>query len=186
MLKIIFQRIIGIAFISSICAISGCQSLPTIHTLYDDNADFGSYSTFSFHPELMPQGDEYDKISTCYIKTVIIAEMQSRGFRYAEEPDLWVNFNIYSKQKIRVISTPAPYSYYEFRYNYGVWGGYPPMETRIDQYTEGTLNIDVVDRRSKRLLWEGVAIGKLTKKNRENLEAKINEAVNLIFEKFPR
>jgi hypothetical protein len=186
MSKLIFQRFIRIIIISSIFAVSGCQSLPSVHALYDENADLGAYSTFSFHPKLMLEGDEYDKIATRHIKTAIIAEMQNKGFRYADNPDLWVNFSTYSKDKIRVISTPEPYPYYHFRYNYGVWGNYPFVETRIDQYTEGTLNIDLIDRSRNLLLWEGVAIGKLTKKTRDNLQAKIDEAVGLIFEKLPR
>jgi hypothetical protein len=171
-----------------LCAIwlvSACQSVPQVHALYDDTADLGSYSTFGFHPQLIAQGNEYDKLSTRYIKNAIIKEMQNKGYRYGENPDLWLNFNAYTKEKMRVINTPAPYPYYHFRYNYGVWPGYPLNQTRVDQYTEGTLNIDVIERKNKKLLWEGIAVGKLSKKTMDNLEAKINQAVALIFEKFP-
>ena len=58
-------------------------------------------------------------------------------------------------------------------------------ETRVDQYTEGTLNIDAVDRSANTLVWEGIAIGKLNKKTMDDLPAKINQAVSMIFEKFP-
>ena len=174
-----------IALLCSIWVISACQSLPQVHALYDNTADLSTYATFGFHPQLMAKGDEYDKLSTRYIKSAILKEMQSRGYRYGENPELWLNFNGYTKEKIRVISTPEPYPYYHFRYNYGVWAGYPLNQTRVDQYTEGTLNIDVIDRSNKKLLWEGIAIGKLSKKTMDNLEAKIDQAVALIFEKFP-
>ncbi|MFT6896420.1 MAG: hypothetical protein ACJA13_000821 [Paraglaciecola sp.] len=162
-----------------------CQSLPSVSALQDDRADFSRYETFGFHPQLMLEGDEYDKLSTRYIKEAIVAQMQNKGYRLAQNPDLWLNFNTYTQQKIRVSSTPQPFPYYHFRYNYGVWPGYPMVETRVDQYTEGTLNIDVIDRSANMLVWEGIAIGKLNKKTMDNLPAKINQAVSMVFEPFP-
>jgi hypothetical protein len=184
MLRINIQRLIGIMLISSMWLLMGCQSLPTVHALYDDNADLSAYVTFSFHPQLMSEGDEYDKLSTRYIKAAIMTQMQNKGYRYEDDSDLWVNFNTYKMQKIRITDTPRLYPYYHYRDDYGVWGAYPRPETRVGQYTEGTLNIDVIDRSSKKLLWEGIAVGKLNKKTMDNLEAKINEAVALVFEKF--
>ncbi len=186
MSKILMNRLFGIMLVCSINVLSGCQSLPTVHALYDENADLSVYSTFSFHPQLMPKGDEYDKLSTHHIKAAIVTQMQNKGYRYAANSDLWVNFNTYKKQKIRITDTSRLYPYYGYRNNYGVWGAYPRPATRVDQYTEGTLNIDVIDRSSKKLLWEGIAVGKLTKKTMDNLEGKINEAVALVFEKFPQ
>jgi len=73
--------------------------------------------------------------------------------------------------------------YYGYRGSYyGAWGGY---ETRIDQYTEGTLNIDVVDARLQKLVWEGSIVGKITEEVRKNLEAVIDEAVQVIYKEFP-
>jgi hypothetical protein len=164
-----------------------CQNLPQIHALYDQTADFSRYSTFAFHPDLEPKGEEYDSLSQRFIKAAIINEMKKRGYSYSDEPELWVNFHTKSKDKLRVIEEPEPfaYHYYFFRHNYAVWGGYPFNRTRIEQYTEGTLNIDVIDISNKKLLWEGIAVGKLSKRSMDNIEAKINEAVSLIFEKYP-
>jgi hypothetical protein len=166
-------------------AIMACQSLPSVNALQDDRADFSRYETFGFHPQLILEGDAYDKLATRYIKEAIAAQMQSKGYRYAQNPDLWLNFNTYTQEKIRVRSTPQPFPYYHFRYNYGVWPSYPMVETRVDQYTEGTLNIDAVDRSANTLVWEGIAIGKLNKNTMDNLQAKIKQAVSLIFEQFP-
>ena len=114
-----------------------------------------------------------------------MTQMISKGYRYSNNPDLWVNFNTYTKEKIQDLSDVMPHPYYDFRHDYGVWGNYPHYETRIEQYTEGTLNIDVIDKSNKKLLWEGIAVGRLNKRTLDNLEEKINQAVALIFEKFP-
>ena len=180
-----FRPILMILLFSVLWLFSACQSLPQIHALYDQTADLNSYATFAFHPQLEPKDEEYDKLSTRYIKAAIMIQMKNNGYRYSNNPELWVNFNTYTKEKILSYTETGPHPYYDFRHDYGVWGGYPRHETRIEQYTEGTLNIDVIDKRSKKLLWEGIAVGRLSKKTMDNLEVKINEAVGLIFEKFP-
>jgi predicted membrane metal-binding protein len=175
------------ALLYTLLLLVACQNLPRVHALYDQTADLSRYSTFALHPKLEPKGEEYDSLAQRYIKAAIIVEMQKQGYRLSDTPELWVNFNTKTKDRVRVIDTPEPFSYhyYFFRHDYGVWGGYPYTETRIEQYTEGTLNIDVIDISNKRLLWEGIAVGTLSKRTMDNLEDKINEALMLIFEKYP-
>jgi len=109
--------------------------------------------------------------------------MEARGYRYAgTDPDLLLNFNASLTQQTRVRSDPYA-GYYGYRRGY--YGGWPGYATTVDQYEQGTLNIDVVDARSKRLVWEGVAVGRVSDKARENREAAIDAAVVQIFQKYP-
>jgi hypothetical protein len=163
----------------------GCQTMPKIHSMLDQSAQFDNYQTFGFHPTLMLKGDEYDSLSSRYIKSAIQTEMLKKGYKYAEKPDLWVNFNVYVKDKININTAPSVSFYYHYRRGYSVWGDYPIVEERISQYTEGTLNIDLIDNNTNHLLWEGVAIGRVNEKTYDNLEDKINQAVALIFAKLP-
>lgn len=173
------------AILCILTALSACQSVPSVQILTDKTADFSRYTTFAFHPQLILADDESDKLSTRYIKAAIINEMQKKGFRYGDAPELWVNFHTYLKDKINVTTVPHASFYYGYRRGYGVWADYPFYDSRVDQYTEGTLNIDLIDRQKNQLLWEGIAVGRLSKKTLDNLETKVNEAVALIFEKFP-
>ncbi|AEP30968.1 DUF4136 domain-containing protein [Brumicola nitratireducens] len=163
-----------------------CASTPKIHSLVDDRVQFNKYQTYTFHPSVSVEGDNYDSMSSRYIKLAIQNEMQKKGFRQAEDADLWVNFNVYVHDKLTVDTSPSISLYYGFRRDYGVWGNYPMLQERIQQYTEGTLNIDLIDRKTNLLLWEGVAIGKVTSRTYDNLEFKINEAVKLMFETLPK
>jgi hypothetical protein len=164
--------------------LASCQVNPRIYTMMDDEAQLESYKTFGFHPNTFPRSGQYDSLSSRYIKKAIENEMQRKGFEMADNPDLLVNFNVYVKDKIEISRTPSASLYYHFRHGYGVWGGYPMNSDRITQYTEGTLNIDIVDRKANRLLWEGVAIGRLKTSTYDNMETKVNEAVRLIFEQL--
>jgi hypothetical protein len=74
--------------------------------------------------------------------------------------------------------------YYGYGYPgyYGYWGGYEPY---IYQYDEGTLKIDIVDARRKQLVWEGVTVGRITDKARNDRSAALDLAVRDIFTRFP-
>lgn len=185
MVKHIQYSIQGFFLLLLTSMLSGCQSVPKIHSMLDPSAQFDNYQTFGFYPTLIPQGDEYDPLSYRYIKSAIQAEMLNKGYTYAAEPDLWVNFNVYVKDKIQINTAPSASFYYHYRRGYGVWGDYPFVDERITQYTEGTLNIDLIDTHTNRLLWEGIAIGRVNQQIYENLEDRINQAVRLIFERLP-
>ena len=185
MFKHISFTIPGVSLVLLMSILIGCQSAPKIHSMLDQSAQLNHYQTFGFYPTLVPKGDEYDSLSYRYIKSAIQTEMLKKGYTFAEEPDLWVNFNVHVKDKINITTAPSPSFYYHYRRGYGVWGDYPIVDERITQYTQGTLNIDLIDNKTKRLLWEGVAIGRVSENTYENLEDKVKQAVALIFEKLP-
>ena len=58
--------------------------------------------------------------------------------------------------------------------------------TNVSQYTQGTVNVDIVDLAQKRMVWEGVGIGRV-KEGRSNSEirAAIDTGVTTMFEGYP-
>jgi len=52
-------------------------------------------------------------------------------------------------------------------------------------YTQGTINVDMVDTQRKQMVWEGVAVGEVTKEHLKNRDAAIDKAMTQIFAKFP-
>jgi hypothetical protein len=113
-------------------------------------------------------------LTTQRLKAAVTREMTARGYVYAEaNPDLLVNFSARLQNKIDVNTTPVPMDYYGYRRGlYGPWPGYA-MATDVDRYTEGTLNIDLIDAARKEMVWEGVAVGEVI--DREVSEETLNE-----------
>ena len=116
-------------------------------------------------------------------------ELQARGLRYeAASPQLLVNFSASLNEKMRVMSTPSPMlglGYYGYRAGmYTAWPLYAEQQT-VTQYTEGTLNIDVVDAARKQLVWEGVVTDSVTQKDLDQLKTSIDLAVKAAFAKYP-
>ena len=165
---------------------AGCTVCkPMVRSDYDHNIDFKPYHSFGFFEKLATD-ERYETLTTRYLKAAVTREMKSRGYTYLEkDPDLLINFNIKFKEKQQIRTTAYPAGYYGYRWGYyGAWGGYN-YDTYTYEYTEGTMNIDIVDRRRKQMVWEGVAIGRVRQEDYDHVEKSIDKTVNLIFQKFP-
>ena len=172
------------------CILAGCASSGKLRSDYDRDADFGAYKTYNFVSH--GDDDEYESLFHQYMVAAITLEMENRGYVMSDNPDLLVNFNAVIQDKTKVStrpSTPPPMygGYYGYRGGfYDPWGGYGyGTETHVSQYTEGTFNIDLVDARQKRLVWEAVGIGRITDSTYENLEQKVREGVPRFFALYP-
>jgi len=174
----------------TILMISGCASKPTVYINEDPKANFGAYNTYGFPPELSTdKSGGYSSLLSQYLKTAVSQEMDSRGYTESENPDLKVNFYLHTQEKIKTSQTPTSSAYYGYRGGrYGTWGGYGGgmgYETRVTQYTEGTLNVDLVDNQRDQLVWEAAMVGKISEDVMVNLELKVNEAIAELFLEYP-
>lgn len=178
---------VGVLIIAS--GASGCASDP-IRSDYDPEADFSQYNTYNFFADAGPESTNYQSFFSQYMVTAITREMESRGYTKSEDPDLLVNFNAILQEKTQVRQTPAPSyggGYYGYRGGfYDPWGGYGHgTETHVSQYTEGTFNIDLVDAKQKKLVWEAIGTGKISQKILEELEERVYAGVPKFFAKYP-
>ncbi len=166
--------------------LGGRASTPRPITNSDPSVDFSRYKTFGFIGSPATDRGSYESLATSFLKAAIAQEMDKRGLAYAENPDLIVNFYVNTKEKIRSRNVPSANVYYGWRDPfYDTWGGYGGYETRIDQYTEGTLHIDVVDAGRNTLIWEGSVAGRITDEVIANLEKSIDKGVRIILSEFP-
>ena len=168
--------------------INACASEPQTVSAQDSATDFTRFKTYAFLADLAENKSSYQTLETTYLKESVSREMDRRGFRQSNDnPDLVINFAIETQEKIR--SRQVPTGGYGIGYDpfYDVyhesWGA--SHTTRIDQYTEGKLNIDAIDVASRKLVWQGSTKGRITKKDEENWQATLNGAVIDIFAQFP-
>ena len=166
--------------------VAGCTSGPSIYANKDPGADFANFKTYNFMNPLGTDRPGYSSVLSEYLRTAASRELEARGYRKSDNPDLLINFNVQTKDKIQTTTTPsgpAYGGYYGYRSGYyGTWGGY---DTQVTQYTEGTLTVDVIDAGRKQLAWDGTAVGRVRDEARKNLQAAVDRVMTQIFEKFP-
>jgi len=170
----------------TVLTLAACASTPKTFSNRDQSVDFSQYSTFGYFPTLATDNPQYESLVSNFLKVAVAQELALRGLEYSENPDVLVNFYINTEEKIRTRSVPTAGAYYGYRDPfYDPWVGYGGYETRVDQFTEGTLNIDVVDASTKKLVWEGSVVGRVTDKDIRNLEQTIDGAVAAVMTNFP-
>ena len=168
----------------AIMVLTGCASGPKIYTNQDPSADFSQFKTYGY-TQLDTDKDRYGSLLSQYMMTAASRELEARGYRKSDNPDLIVNFHVQTQEKIKTTQTPtSSMGYYGYR-GYGGWGGHTGYETQVTQYTEGTVNVDLVDNKKSQLVWEAALVGRVTDKARENLEATVNEVMVEVFQSYP-
>ena len=169
--------------------LAGCASTPDTYSSVAPGSDLGSIKTYGFISDASTNKAGYESLETNFLKVAVAQQLDLRGLRYEpSNPDVLMNFFINTEDKIRARQTPTMSGGY-YGYRGGMYddfgGGGVAYETRIDQYTMGTLTIDMIDAKQRKLIWEGTVTGRITNKDVKNLEATIDGAVKDVFVKFP-
>ena len=175
----------------AVLLMASCASKPDIKSDYDRSVDFSQYKTYGFFNPMGIENPNYSSIYGSIFREAISREMESRGYVQSNNPDLLINVSGRLQEKTRVTTTSDPYmsgGYYGYRRGaYGAWGGYGyGTQTHVSQYTEGTVNVDMVDRNQKRMAWEGVAVGRVNeKRTNEEMRTNINNGIKEMFAGYP-
>ena len=169
---------------------TACASSTKIHSDYDHSVDFSQYKTYGYYSPMGIENPNYSSLLGQMFRDAIDIQMKQRGYVKSSNPDVLFNVSARLEDKTRVTTTSDPMmyggGYYGYRGGmYDPWGGYGyGTSTHVSQYTQGTVNIDMVDPRMKRMLWEGVAIGRVNEKN-DNLREDVMTGVAEMFAGYP-
>jgi hypothetical protein len=182
---------IRISLIALAClALAACATQPQVRVYSDDAFELAGYQRYAYVDNLGTDRAEYTTLLTRYLTESVDRELGARGYARVEdaaEADFLVNFYVSTRERTDVRDRPAVSidAYYGYRRGgYGVWTGYP-VARDVRSYTEGTLHVDLVDRASNQLVWEGVAVGRVTRAAMDDPQAAVAEGVRAIFERYP-
>ena len=173
---------------AAVLLLASCATGPRVTSDVDPSANFGQYRSFAFYSPLAIEGQGYATLTSGRTKDAARRQMESRGYVYDEtSPDLWVNLNAYMQEKTDVTSIPTvDYNYY-YSYRARSYFAVPYWrdQTNVRQYTEGTLNIDLVDALRKQLVWEGIAVGRMANTKPAARNTRIDSTIAEIFAQYP-
>lgn len=175
-------RVAGLLFI--VAMQGACATGPELRTSQDPSADFSEFRSFGFMQDLGTDARGSRSMLSARLIAATTRELEGRGLQFvSNNPDLLVNF--FSGFQTGIQATNMPIMTMPVR-NYGAWNGYRAAFASGQQITEGTLGVHVVERRSNRLVWEGIAKDRLTEAMQDNADATVNSLITSIFAEFPR
>lgn len=179
--------------------LSACSS--AVNVEQRDNVNFAQYRTFDFaDTEVKTNGNRNpllrSPIAQDRIKQAIAGELAKRGLRQVESsPDIFVTTHTFVDEAERTVYNTYPGAGYAYPYAVGYRGAYLPINygywytptyyqaPHTEQYTEGTLIIDFIDRRTNNLVWRGSMADPVDDPAR--LGSDFSKSAKEILDKFP-
>lgn len=202
--KDILATILNFWLIGGMLTLLGCGVYTEISVTADENISLSKFKTFAWLP------DQTDTINSPYnneiirnnLKNYFGQEMATRGYAVElDTPDVLLQVAIVNKKQEREIRypihprpfyycnyyycsvyySPYPYDYYYRHYNnYCYAMGYCKETIK---YVEGSITLNVIDRKSNKLIWAGTAKGDIY--DPSYINRSIHPAVEAIMKKFP-
>ncbi|CAM4085161.1 DUF4136 domain-containing protein [Zobellia roscoffensis] len=176
-IKILVVPMLVLLFLSS------CTSVRVLSD-YDKEANFNSYKSYAFYKTGIDKAQISD-LDKKRILRAIESEMTKRGFSKSENPDILVSIFTKEKEQVDIYNNywGGGWGWGWNPYYWGPgWGGGNNVSTR----TEGSLYIDLIDSKSKELVWQGKGVGNLTTTgNIAKKEERIQEFVSEILMQYP-
>ena len=164
-------RFIFLGVIALTMAVSALAA--DIRTDYDHHADFTKYKTYSW-----AKVDTPDPLWNDRVKEAVDRALTAKG---------WSQVPSGGDVSLVAVGTthekPTLRTFYD-GFDGWLWGGFADATTYVEDYTVGTLVVDMFDTNSKRLLWRGSASDVLSGKPEKD-EKKLEKAVSKMFEHFP-
>lgn len=143
---------------------------------FDRSADFTKFKTYTW----VRGTNLNDELNHKRIMRAVDVQLSARGFSRVEasgNPDVLVAYHASFDRDLEI--------------NASGWGGYrfagPRNGTaRVEEIVVGTLAIDMVDAKTKTIVWRGMATKELdAKASPEKREKNINKAAEKIFKNYP-
>ena len=159
--------------------LTSCSSVKVVSD-YDTKVDFSTYKTFAFYKKGIDKASVSD-LDKKRIMRAIENELNKKGLVKSKNPDILVSIFTKSREKVNVTDNNFGYG---FGWGYNPWF-FGSTNLNINQYTEGTLFIDFIDKNKNELVWQGIGSGAMKMTNIDKKEERINEFVNKIILAYP-
>ena len=168
---------------TAMLALTGCSTVK-VQTDYDRSVAFGQYRTYTLSPAA--QGLTLSPTSEAALRDSLRNAFATRGITEAtgQGADLEVVRHVFTRDQTSVQQyTDWGYSYagpWPGRYgSYGMWVGAPTTYTDVRHYTEGTLILDFVDAKTRKLVFRATGTGTVgsTKANASSIEKAVTKII---------
>ena len=162
--------------------LTACSPQVTVFSDSDPDYDLLTYKTFDWGQKVnIEEGRNplhYNELNDKRIKAAVLEQMTTHGYQLtSDNPDLILHYHIVVNDQSVVRTDPYGYSYGSY---------WMRMETNVFTYREGTLILDLMERKSQNLIWRGWAVVDIEQITPDQVEEIIKTTVVKIFKKYPK
>ena len=176
---------IPFALLVALFSSSGCSPFLKIYAEEEPGVNLYKYTTFSWlNNPTSVQGNSgplwQNQRNHEKIRSSVEAQLQGFGFsRCDQSPDLMLHYHVVVKNEVLYVRDQ--WCDEEHWNLYGRCNRVRPVN-----YQEGMLIIDFIDSKTGNQVWRGAAVAVEDNLSPAQIEARIAEAIRLIFTKFPQ
>jgi len=180
-------RIFTWSLLSAFLVCTPLLSAQTIRVNWSHNAPFSSYKTVAWVPSPHDNHPFYRQ----YVGEYVRAALTKKGMKVvsmAQSPDLIATYHFLTQESVESNTT------YEGMGGGGGWGGWGMgmgmggmgmANTTQDPITIGILTVDLIDAKTKHLVWRGQATQDNVLKPGKNEEKEVAKSVYKMLDHFP-
>ncbi|GAB3691180.1 DUF4136 domain-containing protein [Spirosoma flavus] len=171
----------------------GCS--PRVAVDSNSKVDFSKYKTFTWMDSDVKAGQNpvyYNQLATESVENTMSNVLQEKGLKEdGNNADLLIGYHFFVENKTRTVSNPTTPFYGPYmgwgRWGYRGWGpgwwGWAGPQYREETYKAGTLVVDMVDAKTRKLVWRGAVENAVA--NPSRITAQLTREAERIVEKFP-
>jgi len=161
--------------------LAACSTVD-VTTSYDHAAAFGTYKTYSIAPG--PDGRKLPTYCEMALRKSIRSGLAARGVAESAGPeaDLAIVWHVFLTDKISAQERADSSIGGNWSYAYGAyssWTGSPTNFSNATPYPDGTLILDVVDMKTKKMVFRGTgtAVAMGPERGARNIEQAVKEMI---------
>ncbi len=167
----------------ALAATAACASM-SVSSHIERGVNFAEYVTWDWSPpDNLPVGDprlDNNPFFNDYLQGAVEKQLTAKGFTRVAEgrpADLVVHYHASVNQRLDVYRADQEYGYC-----------YGDCRPQVVDFEQGTLVIDIVDVKTKKVVWRGWAQDTMTGiiDNQGRLEEQVDEGVTKMFQLLPR
>lgn len=179
-MKSIFKPLSYLAGVAILSILAACDTTTpvTVNTSASPTASFGKYHTYALDSSAIG----LSATGSAALQSALRTDLAAKGLKESRgSSDLYIVPTVYTQQKLNVMPGGG---YTVFPSAYGSYqAGYVALNAGLQTYSEGTLVIDFVDRRTRTIVFRGS--GQAAVGSTERNANAITEAVNKIVANYP-
>lgn len=175
------------AIFFTVVVLNACAAIP-VSTDYDPSWQMPASASYAWISHPMNKVDPMidNDLVAGRVHRAVDDQLAAKGLSLAKseaDASLLVTYHIGEEDKLDINSFHSNFGYYPC---WRCWGPGFDSDVWVTQYTQGKLIIDLVDAKTKQLVWRGIASRRLPSfDSPQERDKYIRESVDAIFKKFP-